>query len=438
MKLCASLSSASDVKYIKKADMAEVRLDLIDHVPDILGKQIVVTFKGPGAPDLSVLPRGFRGMIDVGEHTPPTMVGVEVISSVHDFELTPTTWNIESRLKQLKGDIIKGAFKVNTFSDLKDIYDASLFMEKRHILIGMGELGMITRIRSDILKNEFTYCYVDEPTAPGQLSLEEMSFLGKDPMVVGILGHPLTKSLSPKMHNAVMEKLKIKGIYLKFDFSDLEDIEDVITDYNIKGLNVTAPHKTAILEHLDSVDKEVEAVGAANTIVNKNGVLTGYNTDIQGIKHAMRLGGFDPKGRRALIMGSGGVARACAYTLVEAGCRVTVTGRTGKTTRSLCKDLGCDYVPSDTIVLAHYDMLVNCTPVGMYADEDYPVNISKLSNNHTVFDLVYGAETPLIQKAKEVSARIVSGDDMLAAQGAASLEMWTGKKDLFEMMRGAL
>jgi shikimate 5-dehydrogenase len=85
-----------------------------------------------------------------------------------------------------------------------------------------------------------------------------------------------------------------------------------------------------------------------------------------------------------------------------------------------------------------YDMLINCTPVGMYGEKEYPVSISQLNKNHTAFDMVYGTETPLIQKAKEVGAGIVTGEDMLAAQGAASLEMWTGKKDLFEMMRGAL
>jgi shikimate 5-dehydrogenase len=85
-----------------------------------------------------------------------------------------------------------------------------------------------------------------------------------------------------------------------------------------------------------------------------------------------------------------------------------------------------------------YDMLINCTPVGMYGEEEYPISITQLSKNHTVFDMVYGIETPLLKKAEEVGSGIVSGMDMLAAQGAASLEMWTGQTGLFELMRGAL
>ncbi|MDR2698497.1 MAG: shikimate dehydrogenase, partial [Candidatus Methanoplasma sp.] len=262
--------------------------------------------------------------------------------------------------------------------------------------------------------------------------------LGDDPMVIGILGHPLEKSLSPKMHNRVMKKIGLKGIYLKFDTESLVHIGDVIRDYSIRGMNVTVPYKTAILEHLDAFEKSVEAVGAANTIVNENGILKGYNTDIIGIERAMELAGFDPNGKRALIMGSGGAARACAYTLREKGCYVTIAGRNEETSRSLCRDLGCDHKQKDSVALMLYDLIVNCTPVGMYGVGEYPVNMSQLTSHHTIFDMVYGIETPLIKKAKEVGAGIVSGEDMLAAQGAASLEMWTGKKDLFKHMREAL
>ncbi|MDR1954391.1 MAG: shikimate dehydrogenase [Candidatus Methanoplasma sp.] len=435
MKICASLSSVSDGELIGRSDLAEIRLDIIGHVPNCEGKDLIVTFRG--VPDLSVLPEGFGGMIDIEENAVPN-IDLKVISSHHNYDSTPSAEEIARLLNNMGGYISKGAFKVNSLSDLKGLYDASRSIDKRHVLIGMGELGAITRIRSDLLKNEFTFAYVTKPTAPGQLSLEEMSYLGDDPMVVGILGHPLEKSLSPKMHNGVMKKIGTKGIYLKFDVENLDRIEDVVRDYNIKGLNVTVPHKTAILGHLDSFDETVETVGAANTILNDNGTLRGYNTDVIGIEKALDLAGFDPKGKRALIMGSGGAARACAFALIEKGCRVTVTGRNDVTARSLCKDLGCEYCSKDSVALLLYDLVVNCTPVGMYGDGEYPVNICQLTRHHTVFDMVYGIDTPLIARAGKAGAGIVSGEDMLAAQGAASLELWTGKKDLFKHMREAL
>ncbi|MCL2031943.1 MAG: shikimate dehydrogenase [Methanomassiliicoccaceae archaeon] len=435
MRLCASLSSVSDIEGIKKADMAEIRLDILGRVPDIPGKDLIVTFRD--LPDLSLLPEGFGGMIDVGEHEVPA-VDLDIISSHHNFNSTPSGEDIAGLLNSMPGDVSKGAFSINSLSDLKSLYDSSRLVKKRHVLLGMGELGAVTRIRGDILGNEFTFAYVGKPTAPGQLSLEEMSYLGDDPMVVGILGHPLEKTLSPKMHNTVMKKMRIRGIYLKFDVETLEHIKDVIIDYNIKGMNVTIPHKSSVLGHLDAVDKNAETVGAVNTIVNENGVLKGYNTDILGIEHALKLAGFDPRGKRALIMGSGGAARACAFALTNNGCRVTVTGRNEVTSRSLCRDLGCDFFHKESVALMLYDLIINCTPVGMYGNDEYPVNICQLTRHHTVFDMVYGTETPLIKKAKEVGGGIVSGEDMLAMQGTASLEMWTGKKDLFEHMRGAL
>jgi len=435
MRLCASLSSVRDAEGIENADMAEIRMDIFDSVPDIPGKDMIVTFRD--VPDLSVLPKGFKGMIDVGEHDVPD-IGTKVISSHHNYDSTPSSKEITSILSSMKGDVVKGAFKINSFADLKDLYDSSRSVKKEHVLLGMGELGTITRIRQDILNNLFTFVYVGTPTAPGQLSLGEMASLGSHPMVAGIVGRPLEKSLSPKMHNAVMRKIGFKGIYLKFDVESLAHAGDVIRDYDIRGMNITIPYKTEILDHLDSIDKNVETVGAANTILNDNGVLKGYNTDITGIEKAMAVAGFDPKGKRALIMGSGGSARACAYVLKEKGCRVTITGRNEETARRICGDLGCDYKPKDSVPLMLYDLVVNCTPVGMYGTGEYPINICQLTAHHTVFDMVYGIDTPLINKAKEVGAGIVSGEDMLAAQGAASLEMWTGKSDLFELMKEAL
>ena len=285
MRLCASLSSVSDAGLIGKADMAEIRMDILDHIPDIPDKDLIVTFRG--APDISILPEGFAGMVDIGENAVPD-TGITTISSFHDYDSTPSAEEISRILNGMKGDISKGAFKVNSLSDLKSIFDASLRTDGKHVLLGMGELGTVTRIRQDILGNEFTFAYVGEPTAPGQIGLEEMSRLGDHPMITGILGHPLDKTLSPRMHNTVMKNKGIRGIYLRFDTDDLTHLGDIVRDYDIRGLNVTIPHKSAVLEHLDSSDGDAEAVGAANTVLNDNGHLRGYNTDVTGIEWAVK------------------------------------------------------------------------------------------------------------------------------------------------------
>ena len=197
MRVCASLSSASDMDAAMAADMVEVRLDLLGSVPDTRGKDTLVTFRDPV--DLSVLPEGFSGMIDVGEQPRPA-TDLTVVGSYHDYDATPDADGIVSKLTAMDADIRKGAFRVNRLADLASILDASKAVDGRHVLLGMGALGAVTRIRADVLGNEFSFGYVGEPTAPGQFSVSEMLALGDGCTVLGILGNPLGKSRSPAMH----------------------------------------------------------------------------------------------------------------------------------------------------------------------------------------------------------------------------------------------
>lgn len=435
MKICASLSSESDKDRVDHADMVEIRLDLMDHVPDIPDKKTVVTFRKDV--DLSVLPRGFDGIIDIGEQECPTD-GIETMSSYHDYEKTPSTDEISSIIRRMGSGLRKAAFTVNSFTDLDSICRSSIDMDCRHIILGMEEMGTITRIRQDVLKNEFTFAHVGRPTAPGQLSVDCMRELGEDCMITGITGYPLSKSCSPFMHNAAFRKTGIKGIYLKFESQGISDLEKVIVEYNVRGINVTIPYKHEVIRSLDCVDDLAEEIGAVNTVVNDNGRLKGYNTDIAGIEKALSESGFDPHGKRVLILGSGGAARACAYLLHDQECDVTITGRNAETGKDLSERIGCIYRPEDSVSPMMYDLIVNCTPVGMYGTGDYPININRITRQQTVFDMVYGCDTLLIETAKKNGAGTISGKDMLAGQGAASFELWTGEKDLFQTMRDVL
>ncbi len=434
-KICASLSSYSGKEDLSYADMVEIRLDLLGHVPDIQDKELLVTYRDKV--DLSILPEGFDGIIDIGENKRPR-TSLTVVSSYHDYVSTPSSEEIISRLSSMSGDIVKGAFAVKGFTDLHNIMESSKRIDRKHVLLGMGEFGKITRIRKEELKNEFSFGYVDNPTAPGQLSIKEMRKLNDGCLLTGIVGCPLSKSKSPIMHEVAMETKGLKGVYLKFETEDLEHCADVIKEYDVKGINVTIPHKHKIMDQMDILDKTAEKIGAVNTIVNCNGSLKGYNTDTLGIKKALELANFEPKGKRSIIMGSGGAARACAYTLSEMGSRVTITGRNESAAMGLASEMGCEYRKKDSVPMQMNELVVNCTPVGMYGDGEYPLNLTHINRDQTIFDMVYGINTPLISKAIEVGAKIASGADMLAGQGAASFELWTGHKDLFETMRKVL
>ncbi len=435
MRVCASLSHASDMDSAMDADMVEVRLDLLGTVPDTRGKDTLVTFRDPV--DLDVLPDGFDGMIDVGEQPRPD-TGLTVVGSYHDYDSTPGADAIVSRLDAMDADIRKGAFRVNRLADLASILDASKRVDGRHVLLGMGQLGAVTRIRADILGNEFSFGYIGEPTAPGQFSVGEMLGLGDGCTVLGILGNPLGKSKSPAMHNAALRDLGIRGVYLPFETPDLDRAEDVIRGYGIRGVNVTIPYKQEIIQHLDRVDSVAERIGAVNTVVNDGGVLTGYNTDVIGIATALDEAGIDVTDGRAVVMGSGGAARACLEYLTGRNCDVTVAARNEETGRRLASEFGQKFRNPNSVSVRMHDLLVNCTPVGMYSDGPYPINIEGIDRGLAVFDMVYGTETPLVALAKSRGCRVAYGADMLAGQGAASFELWTGERDAFGIMRREL
>lgn len=435
MKVCASLSGMSDLDLADGADMVEIRLDLLGEVPDIKDRELLVTYRGPI--DLGVLPEGFSGTIDIGEEPRPD-TDLDVVASHHNYETTPDAERIRSILRGMDCDICKGAFTVNRFTDLVSILDAAGSVGKRHVILGMGALGTVTRIRQTTLGNEFSFGYVGEPTAPGQLSVDEMAALGDDCMVLGILGDPLSKSKSPRMQNAALRASDINGIYLPFEASDLDQVEEVIRGYDIRGVNVTTPYKQDIMDHIDVVDRAASAIGAVNTVVNNRGRLEGYNTDVVGIGTALNRAGFEAEDKRILIMGSGGAAKACIHYMMENDCDVTVTGRNHETGEEVAKEHGATYRAPTSVSVKMYDLVVNCTPVGMYSEGPYPINISAIAKHQAVFDMVYGSETPLVRKALSKGCTVAYGADMLAGQGAASFGLWTGITDTFDVMRREL
>ena len=425
MRVCTTYGS--DIPLRRGSEMHEIRLDVFDRIPEGVGEESLVTLCGR---DPSVVPDSFQGLVDVGERDIPTVQ--RRIRSFHDFERTPSSEEIVGMLSEGDQYISKGAFRASSFTDLYSILDASRRLDRKHVLLGMGEIGEVTRIRQRILGNDFTFGYAGTSTAPGQFSADEMEELGDDCMIVGLTGHPLSHSRSPAMQNAAMREAGINGRYLVFDSPDLEHVRDVMIGYDIRGLNVTIPYKQDIMQHLDRISAAAEEAGAVNTIVNDGGRLTGDNTDIIGIEYALL--NTPLKDRKALILGSGGAARAAAYTLTNSGCRTSVAGRNKDTVSQLSRDFGLEVCNGS---VEGFDLIVNCTPIGL-VDGEYPADISVLTEGQTVFDMVYGKETPIISMAKSKGCKLADGRDMLVGQGAASFKLWFGKEPDTDIMRGAL
>jgi shikimate dehydrogenase len=216
---------------------------------------------------------------------------------------------------------------------------------------------------------------------------------------------------------------------------------------NIRGLNVTIPHKVAIIPLLDKLDPLAEKIGAINTIVNDNGVLTGYNTDATGFLRALLDQGAEPEGKKVVILGAGGAARAISFILAERGAELVILNRQLARAEDLARwiaqvfrkevealDLNEENLK---MVLATADILTNTTSVGMVPDvNEMPIPAELLKPRLIVFDIVYNPlQTKLLKAAESAGAKTINGLEMLVWQGALALEKWTGREAPLDLMK---
>jgi len=243
-----------------------------------------------------------------------------------------------------------------------------------------------------------------------------------------VIGYPLSHSRSPMLHNPVYKRLKIDAILVPFSHRDVRALVAAIRALPIHLTAVTMPHKQTIMPLLDAIDPDAKKVGAVNTVVNRQGKLIGYNTDIDGIRYALR----DTKlrNRTVLLIGAGGAANAAASAVRKAGGKLLYMNRTAKKAQALRKRFGGEVCSEQALNAEAIDVIINATPLGMHPDEKrIPIPERLLRKGQTVFDLVYNPpQTKLLVLAKRRGARTVSGLDMFAVQGLRQIELWTGKK----------
>ena len=267
--------------------------------------------------------------------------------------------------------------------------------------------------------------------------------------ICALIGDPIEHTMSPAMHNTAYKKLGLDYIYIPFRVKpeQLTQAIEGLRALNVRGFNVTIPHKVSVIPLLDGLDPLAEKIGAVNTVVNNDGELRGYNTDAAGFFEALLEHGIEPEGKRVIVLGAGGASRAITYVLAEKGAHLTVLNRqleldwAEAIAELIYDDLGVEVKVMElgrlAEALAAADILVNATSVGMSpASEESTVPAHLLRPDLVVFDIVYNPiMTRLLREAAAAGARTIGGVDMLAWQGALAFEKWTGQKAPLDLMR---
>jgi shikimate dehydrogenase len=275
-----------------------------------------------------------------------------------------------------------------------------------------------------------------------------MEISGKT-QICALIGDPVEHSVSPVMHNTAYKKLGLDYVYIPFRVrpEGLSQAVEGLQALNVRGFNVTIPHKVSVIPLLDGLDPLAEKIGAVNTVVNTDGELRGYNTDAEGFLRSLLGHGVRPRGKKMVVLGAGGASRAITYIMVMKGARVIIVNRQRGLDRAeniaalikedFKKEVKVFELEKLGEVLEGADVLVNATSVGMSpAGENSPVPANLLSKVPVVFDIVYNPlETRLLKEAREAGAQTIGGVDMLAWQGALAFEKWTGQKAPLELMR---
>ncbi len=392
--------------------------------------------------------------------------------SFHDLEKTPPLDEMKEiigRQRQSGADISKLVTTARSYEDNRAAWQLlAEFPGVKLVSFAMGASGYLSRLLCPLAGGEFTYASIKpgKESARGQMTVTEMSKIydgigtlshpvlpGKTALC-GIIGDPIEHSLSPAMHNAAFRKMGMDYLYLPFKVSkeELGSFVAGIRVLKVRGLNVTIPHKVAVLPFLDRLDPLAQKIGAVNTIVNDDGCLTGYNTDAGGFLQALRERGIEPKDKRVVVLGAGGASRAVSFSLAEQGSHLVILNRASGIAgaRELAGSLSQAFGSTVAALaltrqnlrkaLEPADILVNTTSVGMSpAIDQTPVDADLLRPNLIVYDIIYNpVKTRLLREAETKGANTISGIDMLVGQGALAFEKWTGRQAPTALMKAVI
>ena len=455
--------------YLPKPGLAIPRIKrFIDSHP---GTTVIATcrrtasggkFKGSVASQLDVLAKAAAAgcqLVDVelqtAAKTKPEQLQklrgkAALVLSFHDFRATKKLDETLEKMLAHPADFYKVVSTATTLSDNVTVIKFLAHQGDKHSLVSMcmGEQGIISRVLGVRAGSLFTFASVSagEKTAPGQVTAQELRSVYRIEQVdaatrvYGVVGDPISHSLSPAIMNAAFRRENVNGVYLALHAKTLKDLLTCVREIPIHGLSVTMPYKEAILQYLDNTDSHTTKIGACNTVVRaQDGKLYGFNTDAVGVVRPLERRLTTLEGARILVLGAGGAARAAVFGLKERGSEVYILNRSADAAKKLARQAHARIMKRADMRKMAFDVIINATPVGMGSSHESPLQDKEI-NSRYVFDMVYDpGETKFLKLAKERGAQVIPGIEMFVHQAARQFEIWTGKPAPFdEMLRVVL
>jgi len=465
-RLCVTVTAPTTAELRQRrdatadADMVELRLDTVrdpDVAGALLGRRLpaIVTcrpkweggcFAGSEEERKRLLSEALAcgaEYVDVestaGFEDLVTQAGRRVVLSFHDFAGVPR--DLETRLRIMRGtgaQVVKVAVKTQKLSDVLSLRALSAGGDDM-VVIGMGEPGVVTRVLPSRFHSAWTYA--GELAGVGQLAPEVMlrefrvRDIGPQTAVYGVVGFPVAHSVSPAMHNAAFGQLGVDAVYLPLAAADVDDFVSFARAFGLHGASVTIPFKVSLAGRVDEVSADARRIGAINTIRTSDGRWIGDNSDPAGFLDP--LAGYRLAGVRAAILGAGGAARSVAVALGSSGSRVSVHARNAERAAEVAA-LARGSVGPWPPPTGSWELLVNCTSIGMHPHtQETPLRPENLAGG-TVYDLVYNPQrTRLLCDAERAGCRTIGGLDMLVAQASQQVSWWTGVRPPIGTMREA-
>jgi 3-dehydroquinate dehydratase/shikimate dehydrogenase len=480
-QICVSLTEPTTAEVIDRmadladvADLYEVRGDLVND-PDLLTilrartKPIVFTCRsateGGRWTDtetrrrmllLEAVKRGFDFVdVEYGSDFMDVVVeksGNGLIVSHHDLKGMPEDLEgLYTSMVRRGADIVKLAVTPSGLRDVARLLGLAAKIAagggKRPLIpIALGPYGILTRVLAGRFAAPFTYACAARGAEAADGQIPAATMLGSYRVhqitarthVYGVLGSDVVRSPSPAVHNAAFAARNLDAVYVPLQAPSLDDFLAALPTLGLSGFSVTRPFKVEVLTRLHEVEELAAVSGSVNTVVVQGGFMRGSSTDGTGVLVPLRKR-LDVKGRRVVVIGTGGAARAAALALKRRGANVAVLGRDPAKAATVAAAVGVSHGPIAALPGVAWEVLVNATPVGsVRGPGETPIPLNMLRPGAFVFDMVYEPkETRLMREARTLGCTVIGGLEMLVAQAVPQFETWTGHEAPVEVMQQA-